>query len=169
MVAIQVPTGAAPVAAVEFLKRNGIPYDSWPVPERLEPLQDKTGLTDDEKAEVLAAYRSRLEAENKERGYVMADIVVLEPATPGLEEMLAKFDRCHYHDDDEVRYIFSGEGVFGFEPEGREPFSVKVSAGDYIIVPKGTDHWFTLTDTRQVKAIRLFKDIKGWEPHYREV
>ena len=168
MVAIQVPSGSAPAAALDFLQHSGIPCDSWPVPGAVATLQDKLSLSDDEKAELLAAYRPRLENENKQRGYVMADIVVLGPETPGLDEMLAKFDRAHFHDDDEVRYIFAGEGVFGFEPVGQEPFSVKVTAGDYIIVPAGTYHWFTLTESRQVKAIRLFKDVGGWEPHYRE-
>lgn len=167
MVAIQAPPGAT-AAAPDFLEERGIPYDAWPIPADVAGLQDKSALTDDEKAAVLAAFRPRLEGENEARGYIMADMIVLSPETPGLEEMLAKFDRAHYHDDDEVRYIFAGEGVFGFEPEDGEPFAVTVSAGDYIIVPAGTYHWFTLTGARHVKAIRLFKDMSGWAPHYRE-
>ena len=167
MVAIQAPPGAT-AAAPDFLEERGIPYDAWPIPGEVAALQDKSALSDDEKAAVLAAFRPRLEGENEARGYIMADMVVLSPETPGIEEMLAKFDRAHYHDDDEVRYIFAGEGVFGFEPEDGEPFAVTVSAGDYIIVPAGTYHWFTLTDARHVKAIRLFKDMSGWAPHYRE-
>jgi len=167
MVAIQAPPGAS-AAAPDFLQERGIPYDAWPVPAEVATLQDKAALSDDEKATVLAAYRPRLEGENEARGYIMADMIVLSPETPGLDEMLTKFDRAHYHDDDEVRYIFAGEGVFGFEPEDGVPFAVTVSAGDYIIVPAGTYHWFTLTEARHVKAIRLFKDTSGWAPHYRE-
>ena len=167
MVAIQAPPGAT-AAAPDFLQERGIPYDAWPIPDEVAGLQDKSALSDDEKAAVLAAFRSKLEGENEARGYIMADMIVLSPETPGLEEMLAKFDRAHYHDDDEVRYIFAGEGVFGFEPEDGDPFAVTVSAGDYIIVPAGTYHWFTLTEARHVKAIRLFKDMSGWAPHYRE-
>ena len=167
MVAIQAPPGAT-AAAPDFLQERGIPYDAWPIPAEVAGLRDKPALSDDEKAAVLAAFRPRLEGENEARGYVMADMIVLSPETPGLEEMLAKFDRAHYHDDDEVRYIFAGEGVFGFEPEDGDPFAVTVSAGDYIIVPAGTYHWFTLTGARHVKAIRLFKDMSGWAPHYRE-
>ena len=167
MVAIQAPPGAT-ATAPNFLQEHGIPYDAWPTPDEVAALQDKPALSDDEKAAVLAAFRPRLEGENEARGYVMADMIVLSPETPGLDAMLAKFDRAHYHDDDEVRYIFAGEGVFGFEPEDGEPFAVTVSAGDYIIVPAGTYHWFTLTEARHVKAIRLFKDMSGWAPHYRE-
>ena len=168
MVAIQAPPGGGSGAALDFLQARGIPYDAWPIPAEVAALQAKPALSDDEKAAVLAAFRPRLESENEARGYIMADMVVLSPETPGLDEMLAKFDKAHYHDDDEVRYIFAGEGVFGFEPEDGEPFAVTVSAGDYIIVPAGTYHWFTLTEARHVKAIRLFKDTTGWAPHYRE-
>ena len=168
MVAIQAPPGGGSGAALDFLQERGIPYDAWPIPAEVAALQAKPALSDDEKAAVLAAFRPRLESENEARGYIMADMVVLSPETPGLDEMLAKFDKAHYHDDDEVRYIFAGEGVFGFEPEDGDPFAVTVSAGDYIIVPAGTYHWFTLTEARHVKAIRLFKDTTGWGPHYRE-
>ena len=122
MVAIQAPPGGGSGTALDFLQARGIPYDAWPIPAEVAALQAKPALSDDEKAAVLAAFRPRLESENEARGYIMADMVVLSPETPGLDEMLAKFDKAHYHDDDEVRYIFAGEGVFGFEPEDGEPF-----------------------------------------------
>ena len=152
----------------DFLSRHGVVFDTWTVPASLGPLQGKPSLTDDEKGEVLGAYREKLSAEAAEHGYTQADIVVMSPETPGLHEALAKFDKVHYHDDDEVRCIFSGEGLFGFEPEHAAAFTVTVSAGDYIIVPAKTFHWFTLTDTRSIKALRLFKDPSGWVPHYKD-
>ena len=151
-----------------FLRDRGVLYETWPVPEGVAGLQDKASLSPEEQARVVEAYRPRLDRERDERGYVQADMVVLSPETAGLGEMLAKFDRAHYHEDDEMRYVFAGEGVFGFEPAGAEPFSVTVAAGDYIIVPANTYHWFTLTASRSIKALRLFKDASGWTPHYRE-
>jgi 1,2-dihydroxy-3-keto-5-methylthiopentene dioxygenase len=94
-------------------------------------------------------------------------MVILNPQTPNLETLLAKFDKSHYHDDDEVRYIFDGEGVFGFEGKDGTQFSITVTAGDYIIIPAKAYHWFTLTPARSIKAIRLFKDMSGWAPHYK--
>ena len=151
----------------EFLKRHGIAFERWEVPAAVAGLQSQAALAKEEQDRVLAAYRSNLDREAKERGYIQADIIVLNPATPNLETMLAKFDKAHYHDDDEVRYIFAGEGVFGFEPAGAPTFTVTVTAGDYIIVPAKTYHWFTLTASRSIKALRLFKDISGWAPHYK--
>lgn len=151
----------------EFLKEQGILFQRWPVPPALQGLRKQPALNDAEKAQVLQGYRRRLDEEAKERGYIQADMVVLSPATPGLGDILARFDKTHYHDDDEVRYIFGGEGAFGFEPAGRPPFQVNVAAGDYIIVPAKTYHWFTLTESRSIKAIRLFKDTSGWVPHYK--
>ena len=151
----------------EFLRGHGITFQHWPVPPDLEGLRAQASLTDAEKGQVLKGYQERLDVEARERSYVQADMIVLNPSTPGLAEVLAKFDKAHYHDDDEVRYIFDGEGTFGFEPQTASPFRVNVSAGDYIIVPAKTYHWFTLTESRTIKAIRLFKDMSGWVPHYK--
>lgn len=150
-----------------FLKTQGVVFQHWPVPPSLKTLQEQPVLTDVGKAKVLKGYQKRLEIEAKERGYIQADMVVLSPATPGLPDILAKFDKTHLHDDDEVRYIFGGEGVFGFEPVGAAPFTVNVTAGDYIIVPAKTYHWFTLTESQSIKALRLFKDMSGWLPRYK--
>ena len=153
----------------EFLQRQGIAFLRWPVPAGLKALQGQPALTDAEKAQVLKGYQKYLDTEAKERGYIQADMVVLSPATPGLPDILARFDKTHFHDDDEVRYIFDGEGVFGFEPVGAPSFTVTVTAGDYIIVPAKTYHWFTLTESKSIKALRLFKDMTGWVPHYKNV
>src|SRR5688500_19112385 len=45
-------------------------------------------------------------------------------------EMLAKFDREHWHDEDEVRFIISGSGLFHIHGQGREVVAIEVKAGD---------------------------------------
>lgn len=150
-----------------FLKENGVLFTRWPTPPAVKPLLGRGVLTPEEQQQIMQAYRPQLDVERKERGYIQADIVVLSPQTPNLEAMLAKFDKTHYHDDDEVRFIIDGEGTFGFEPEGKPSFAITVTTGDYIIVPAKTWHWFTLTSSRAIKAMRLFKDMSGWTPHYK--
>jgi 1,2-dihydroxy-3-keto-5-methylthiopentene dioxygenase len=82
--------------------------------------------------------------------------------------MLAKFDKIHYHTDDEVRYILAGRGFFGFvEPDG-EQFLLEVAAGDYINVPANTEHWFEMKDSKRIKAVRYFIDTSGWTPVYTQ-
>ena len=139
----------AEVAA--FLNARGIEFERWPVREG-DPLE---------------AYRPELERLAREKGYCDADVIRLTPETPNLEPLLAKFDKDHYHTDDEVRFIRDGEGVFGLATAAGEKFDILVGAGDFISVPANTWHWFTLTPARRITALRLFKDKTGWTPYYR--
>ena len=90
------------------------------------------------------------------------------PETPGLEEMLTKFNREHWHDEDEVRFIISGRGLFHIHPQAGPIVAIEVEAGDLIRVPRGTRHWFNLCRDRRIRAVRLFQDMAGWTPHYTD-
>jgi 1,2-dihydroxy-3-keto-5-methylthiopentene dioxygenase len=117
---------------------------------------------------VLAAYREQIDDLNRRGGYVTADVIDVFPTTPNLDAMLNKFNSEHWHDEDEVRFILEGRGVFHVHPSGRPVFSIEVGPGDLIRVPAGTHHWFDLCADRRIRAIRLFKDPSGWTPHYTE-
>jgi 1,2-dihydroxy-3-keto-5-methylthiopentene dioxygenase len=82
--------------------------------------------------------------------------------------MLNKFNSEHWHDEDEVRFIVEGRGVFHVHPVGRPVFAIEVGAGDLIRVPAGTHHGFDLCADRRIRAIRLFRDKSGWTPHYTQ-
>ena len=71
--------------------------------------------------------------------------------------MLARFDKEHTHDEDEVRFILAGRGIF-FLHIGERVVSVEVGPGDMLRVPRGTTHWFTLCEDRRIRAIRWFQD-----------
>lgn len=116
--------------------------------------------------EILDAYRAPIEALMKEGGYVTADVINVRPETPGLEAMLNRFSQEHWHDEDEVRFIVHGRGLFHIHPPAGEVFSLEVVKGDMIRVPRGTHHWFDLCSDRTIRAIRLFQDASGWTPHY---
>src|SRR5215468_4933178 len=119
-------------------------------------------------AEILCAFASEI-AELKQRGgYVTADVIDVSPSTPGLDAMLAKFNREHWHSEDEVRFIVSGHGLFHIRPKDGPVIAIEVEAGDLIRVPRGTFHWFDLCGDRRIRAIRLFQDTSGWTPHYTE-
>lgn len=118
------------------------------------------------------AYQPHLDELTKKRGYVAQDIVQLSPQTPDLDAVLAKFDPEHRHDDDEVRFVLEGEGVFDIrtvpDAKGDERWMrVIVEPGDLLVVPKGKHHRFELTETRTIKCVRLFKDPAGWAAIYR--
>ena len=105
----------------------------------------------------------------KERGgYVAADVIDVGPETPNLSAMLAKFSKEHWHDEDEVRLVVSGRGVFHIHPKDAPVHAIEVAAGDAIRVPAGTLHWFHLCEPPAIRAVRLFKDPAGWVPRYTE-
>ena len=149
-----------PVGVTAYLAAIGIDYERW---EPAHPVADGAPAE-----EILAAYGAEI-AELKERGgYVTADVIDVKPETPGLDAMLAKFSREHWHDEDEVRFIIEGSGVFHIHPKDGAIVAIEVEAGDLIRVPAGTLHWFDLCDTRTIRAIRLFRDPAGWTPRYTE-
>jgi 1,2-dihydroxy-3-keto-5-methylthiopentene dioxygenase len=102
------------------------------------------------------------------QGYVQEDEVALRPDNPKLDEICAKFLDEHCHDEDEVRFVLDGAGIFDIRSRGDRWMRVEVEAGDLIVVPAGRWHRFLLTDARSIRAVRLFKDAAGWVPHYRQ-
>jgi 1,2-dihydroxy-3-keto-5-methylthiopentene dioxygenase len=141
---------------VSALAGLGIDYERWNL-DRVPP---------DASAEaVLTAYAPEIAALKQRGGYVTADVIDVNPGTPGLEAMLARFDKEHTHDEDEVRFTLAGRGIF-FLHLGGKVVSVEVGPGDLLRVPRGTTHWFTLCEDRRIRAIRWFQDTAGWTPHY---
>jgi 1,2-dihydroxy-3-keto-5-methylthiopentene dioxygenase len=138
-----------------FLAALGIDYERW------EPVAPEAPAE-----ELLAGYASEIEALKESGGYVTADVIDLGPDTPGLDQMLDRFNVEHWHDEDEVRFIVDGSGVFHIDPPEGGVVSIEVGPGDLIRVPRGTRHWFDLCETRRIRAIRLFQDKSGWTPHY---
>jgi 1,2-dihydroxy-3-keto-5-methylthiopentene dioxygenase len=118
--------------------------------------------------EVLAAYAQEIERLKVEGGYKTADVIDVLPTTPGLDAMLKRFNSEHWHDEDEVRFIIEGRGLFHIHPRVGNVISITVEAGDLLRVPRGTWHWFDLCQEKRIRAIRLFQDASGWTPHYTE-
>ena len=142
----------------DYLARIGIEYEQWSIAE---------GVPADASAEqVLSAYAPQIDELKRRGGYVTADVIDVHPDTVGLDAMLAKFNIEHRHDEDEVRYIVAGRGLFHIHPKAGPVVALEVEAGDLIRVPRGTLHWFDLCGERRIRAIRLFQDMSGWTPHY---
>jgi len=141
------PQSYYPTLDVEHLRRNGVTY------QRLEVDAH--------------AFQPALDALARERGYVEQDIVELGPQTEDLEAICAKFVGEHHHTDDEVRFVLAGAGIFDIRDESDRWMRVTVEAGDLIVVPQERYHRFALTDAKQIRCVRLFKDRGGWVPHYR--
>jgi 1,2-dihydroxy-3-keto-5-methylthiopentene dioxygenase len=143
-----------------YLGAIGIDYERWENPRDVSP--------DAAADEILDAYAPEIERLKAQGGYVTADVIDIVPTIANLETMLDKFRPEHWHDEDEVRFIVKGCGIFHIAPADGDVAAVKMTAGDLIRVPRGTRHWFDLDETRTVRAIRLFQDTTGWTPHYTE-
>jgi 1,2-dihydroxy-3-keto-5-methylthiopentene dioxygenase len=150
------------------LAELGIDHERW----------DLSRVAADAPAEsVLAAYAEEIDELKRRGGYQTADVIDVHPETPGLDAMLARFDKEHTHSEDEVRFILAGRGVFFLRIRNRlrddfpdhieeKVVSIEVHPGDLLRVPCGTTHWFTLCEDRRIRAIRWFQDTTGWTPHY---
>ncbi len=149
-----------PQAITQYLASIGINYERWEPSHPVAP--------DAPPEEILAAYAPEIEKLKAQGGYSTADVIDVKPQTPGLEAMLAKFNREHWHDEDEVRFIIHGRGLFHIHPHQGPVLAIEVEAGDLIRVPRGTWHWFDLCADRQIRAIRLFQNRAGWTPHYTD-
>ena len=141
-----------------YLSERGIDY------ERLEGAVPAAPSSE----ALLAAYADKIDALKARGGYIVADVIDVSAETPGLDAMLKRFSSEHWHDEDEVRLIAEGRGVFHIHPENGPVFALEVEAGDLIRVPQGTLHWFDLCADREIRAIRLFQDPSGWTPTYTD-
>ena len=144
----------------EYLGKIGIEYNVWQPAHPIKP-----GASQDE---ILGAYSNEIEDLKARGGFVTADVISVTPQTPNLDAMLAKFSREHWHEEDEVRFIIQGRGLFHVNPKTAPVVAIEVEPGDLIRVPRGTLHWFDLCSTKQIQCIRLFRDPTGWTPWYTD-
>jgi len=147
-------------AITEYLSGCGIDYETWLPAHRV--------AVDASAEQILTAYSDDIAKLKARGGYVTADVIDVNCETPRLEEMLAKFNREHWHDEDEVRFIISGHGLFHIHSKTGPVIAIEVEAGDLIRVPRGTMHWFNLCADRRIRAIRLFQYMAGWTPRYTD-
>ncbi len=131
--------------SVEQLKSEGVNYEKLDV----------------------STYQSDLDRIKRDFKYTTQDIVEINPQTPNLEVILAKFDKEHLHTDDEVRFVLAGSGIFDIRSNDNRWMRVEVFAGDYISVPENRYHRFFCMKDNFIRCVRLFKEDPVWTPFYR--
>ncbi len=120
----------------EYLKGIGIDYEHWNTENDIS--QDASS------DQILRTYEKQINELKERGGYVRPDVIDINRDTPGPEAMLAKFNIEHYHNEDEVRFIVDGRGLFHIHPQIGPVVAIEVESGDLIRVPSGTLHWFGL-------------------------
>ena len=135
----------------------GVRFSRWD----LKPLSD-----DPSQDEILATYKSEIDAVNAEQGYTLVDALkILPESTPDYatvaKDSRVKFLDEHQHDDDEDRFFARGTGVFYLRVGGKVN-AVFCEAGDVISVPANTTHWFDMGTHPEYISVRFFHDDDGW-------
>lgn len=154
-----------PEGVRSFIAKRGLLYEKWGVERLNGRLKEEYALSPEEQSDLLNLYREEIERLKTTEGYRSADIVVLSPKTPNLQALLDKFVKEHHHTDGEVRFVIDGSGIFTIH-QGNEIYDIVVRAGDLLVVPAYTRHWFDLTEEKKIKCVRIFKDPAGWEAVY---
>ncbi|WP_343517643.1 cupin [Sphingomonas sp.] len=139
-------------AIVAALAPTGVYLEHW----------DAASLGDDTSdAAILAAFADEIERLKARGGYQSWDVARLTPDHPQRAEFRAKFLAEHVHDDDEVRFFVEGSGLF-YIRSGGTVHALECTAGDLIVLPAGTRHWFDTGKRPRFTAIRLFTTPDGW-------
>jgi 1,2-dihydroxy-3-keto-5-methylthiopentene dioxygenase len=114
-----------------------------------------------------AARATFIDGIKREHHYVDEDVVALSPELPNLDEICAKFDKEHFHTEDEVRLVLEGEGIFDVRDANDRWVRIEVAKGDMIVIPARAHHRFYLGSSRHIRCVRLFANHDGWAPVYR--
>src|SRR5207244_11999551 len=92
----------------DYLMACGVRYEYWKPEHAVEANAPAE--------EILKAYAKEIEKLKAAGGYVTADVIAVNAQTPGLDSMVAKFNREHWHDEDEVRFMVQAHGLLHVWP-----------------------------------------------------
>jgi 1,2-dihydroxy-3-keto-5-methylthiopentene dioxygenase len=140
-------------AIAAALAPTGVRLERWDATAKLP--------ADASDADILEIYYNDINRLKEVGGYQSCDVVRLTPDHPQRTEMRAKFLAEHVHDDDEVRFFVEGSGLFYIRDMGPVQ-ALECTAGDLIVLPAGTRHWFDTGERPFFTAIRLFTTPDGW-------
>lgn len=141
----------------DTLQQIGIRFEQWPTHANISENSD----FDD----ILAAYHPQIQKLVNEYGYQSWDVVALNPSHPDKATLRKKFLSEHTHNEDEVRFFVSGQGLFTLHIDGKV-YNVLCERGDFISVPAKVLHWFDMGPEPHFVAIRLFNNPDGWIAQY---
>jgi 1,2-dihydroxy-3-keto-5-methylthiopentene dioxygenase len=114
---------------------------------------------------ILSGYAADIERLKARGGYRSCDVLRVMPDHPDRANLRTKFLDEHIHDDDEVRFFVEGSGLF-YIRAGGIVHALECTAGDLIVLPAGTAHWFDTGERPRFTVIRLFITPEGWIARY---
>jgi 1,2-dihydroxy-3-keto-5-methylthiopentene dioxygenase len=139
------------------LNKLGVTFERWQA--------DAPLAADATDADVLAAYARDIERIKKMGRYTTVDVLRVTADFPNKEAIRNKFLNEHTHSEDEVRFFVEGSGMFYLHLQDKV-FRVLCEQGDLISVPHGVTHWFDMSASPHITAIRFFENTEGWTPNF---
>lgn len=149
----------------DMLGLIGVRFETWGV-QRLPAHLRGRHLDEAERREVMEVFREEVDRLKAQGGYRFIDVLTLYPETPDLETVLTRFDRKHTHAEHEIRFCIQGSGIFHLFPVNGQPVDIEMHGGDFISLPAGIPHYFTMTRERRMTCIRCFQREDGWVASY---
>jgi 1,2-dihydroxy-3-keto-5-methylthiopentene dioxygenase len=135
------------------MRLAGIQFERWVADQELP------GNASQE--EILKAYEGPVSKLMRDRGFVTADVISVQPDTPNTPELRKKFLNEHTHGEDEARFFVDGSGLFYIHTGGKV-YGLLCERGDFIDIPPRTKHWFDMGPRPLLKCIRTFTTPEGW-------
>lgn len=77
------------------------------------------------------------------------------------------FFQEHIHADDEVRFVLEGTGNFDVRDGDDRWIRIAATKGDFINMPKGIFHRFSLDEKKYLKCMRMFAGDPVWTAYFR--
>ena len=131
-------------------------------PNSLEVFESFEDIKDDStQDEVLKSYEVEVYNLMKNKGFLTADVISLNPSVESHPELRKKFLNEHTHSEDEARFFIDGQGLFCIH-ENSKVYAMLCTKEDLINVPAGTKHWFDMGPNPFFKCIRMFTNKEGW-------
>lgn len=145
----------------ESLRAFGVVFEQW---STAAPSLENIAI-DERAPRILETFKTEIGRIQQEGGYATVDVVSLSNDHPKKAALREMFIKEHTHSEDEVRFFVSGSGlfVFHFSPT---VIMLKTQAGDFISVPKNTNHWFDMGSEPNFTCIRFFSNQEGWVANY---
>ncbi|XP_055331501.1 acireductone dioxygenase-like [Paramacrobiotus metropolitanus] len=102
--------------------------------------------------------------------YDYRDIIDVSPKGLGdkFDALMRMFYDEHIHGDDEVRFVLDGNGYWDVRDVQTDQWIRLVfEKGDFINIPKGAYHRFSLDSNQYMKCMRMFAGSPVWTAFYR--
>jgi len=131
----------------EFFDPSGYEYPIRSIP--WEPIGNGTSVD------------PRLVQFRSDFNYSYADIITVTG-------LIDKFWEEHHHAYPSVRYILNGTGYFDIRDANDEWVRISAKAGDFMVLPAGINHRFTVDENNFITAMRLFSGSPVWTSYRRD-